>query len=123
MINPIPSSITGIPGHKVRNVNIEDVILVYPGGASKGLRYIPTWDIARVPEFENHYPDYDMFGELPAYGFFVRHAEGIRFRNVNLKLKEDDFRPAFVLSDTENVSFDSISYPLGKTEGQIYMDK
>ena len=122
MINPIPSSITGIPGHKVRNVNIEDVILVYPGGASKGLRYIPTWDIARVPEFENHYPDYDMFGELPAYGFFVRHAEGIRFRNVNLKLKEDDFRPAFVLSDTENVSFDSISYPLGKTEGQIYMD-
>lgn len=120
MINPVPSSITGIPGAKVKNVTIEDVTLVYPGGASKGLRYIPLWDIKQVPEKEKNYPEFDMFGELPAYGFYVRHADGITFRNVNLKLENGDFRPAFVLDDASNVSFDNITYPLGHTVNQIY---
>lgn len=35
-----------------------------------------------------------MFRELPAWGFFLRHARGVRFENVTLKLQTPDFRSA-----------------------------
>ena len=120
MRNPMPSSIVGIPGTKVRNVTIENVTLIYPGGADKGLRYIPMWELGKIPEQIDRYPEFDMFGELPCYGFYVRHADGITFRNVNLLLRNDDFRPAFVLDDASNVKFDNVTYPFGKKNNQIY---
>ncbi len=43
-----------------------------------------------------------MFGELPAWGFFVRHVDGIRFKNVHLSLEASDFRPPFVFDDVLN---------------------
>lgn len=120
MLNPVPSNITGIPGNKVRNVLISDVTIAYPGGASMGVRYIPLWNAKSVPERENSYPEFDMFGELPCYGFYVRHADGVTFRNVTLKLRKDDFRPAFLLDDASNVNFERVNYPVGKTAGQVY---
>jgi hypothetical protein len=44
-----------------------------------------------------------MFGELPAWGFYVRHAEGIEFRNFRITLKQPDYRPAIVLDDVHGV--------------------
>ena len=120
MRNPMPSSITGIPGAKVNNVVIENVCITYPGRASKGVRYIPLWNIRQIPEQQKAYPEFDMFGELPCYGFYVRHADGVTFRNISLKLDGEDFRPAFVLDDATNVTFDGISYPMGKETNQIY---
>ena len=120
MRNPMPSSIVGIPGVKVRNVLIDNVTIIYPGGADKGLRYLTMGELSKIPEQINRYPEFDMFGELPCYGFYVRHADGVTFRNVNLLLRNDDFRPAFVLDDASNVKFENISYPFGKKNGQIY---
>lgn len=120
MRNPMPSSIVGGPGEKVRNVLIENVTLIYPGGADKGLRYLTKAELSQIPEQTARYPEFDMFGELPCYGFYVRHADGIKFSNVNLLLRQDDFRPAFVLDDATNIQFENISYPYGKKSGQIY---
>lgn len=120
MLNPVPSSITGLPGSKVKNVLLDNVTIVCPGGASKGVRYIPLWNVKSVPEKEKNYPEFDMFGELPCYGFFVRHADGVTFKNVQLKLRKDDFRPAFVLDDATNIQFQNVSYPWGKRSAQIY---
>ena len=39
--NPRPSSITGIPGHQVDNITLENVEIVYPSRASKGIYYYP----------------------------------------------------------------------------------
>lgn len=120
MNNPMPSSITGVPGHKVKNVLIENVTLTYPGQASKGLRYLPLWNIKTIPEELTSYPEFDMFGELPSYGFYLRHVDGITFRNVTLKLNGEEFRPAFVLDDADNVKFENITYPKGYEHNQIY---
>ena len=44
-----------------------------------------------------------MFGELPAWAFYIRHAEGITFQNVSFQAANKDFRPAFVIDDAENI--------------------
>jgi hypothetical protein len=49
-----------------------------------------------------------MFGELPAWGFYVRHAQGIEFRNLRLSLKEADFRPAVVLDDVRGLHLNRV---------------
>ena len=110
--NPRPSSITGIPGHRVSDVRLEDIEIVYPGRASKGIYYYPLTQIHQVPEKEGDYPEFSMFGELPAWGFYVRHTEDIDFCNVRLSLKDADFRPAFVFDDSWRVGMEGVSLPL-----------
>ncbi len=46
-----------------------------------------------------------MFGELPAYGFFIRHVKGIELNNVEVSYIKEDLRPAFVLEDVKNADF------------------
>ena len=101
--NPFPSSICGIPDNRIEHVTLENIYIRYPGRASKGVAYVPLWRLKDVPEQINKYPEFTMFGELPAWGFFVRHADGIHFKNVHLSLDADDFRPPFVFDDTLNI--------------------
>ncbi len=108
---------SGIPGAAVENVVIEDVTVHYPGRATKSMAYVPLWRLDAVPEEVDGYPEFSMFGELPAWGFYVRHVRGIAFRNVKLQLAADDFRPAFVLDDVEDVTFERLQLPSYK--GQI----
>lgn len=106
----------------MEGITIENVELIYPGRSSKGMGYIPLNRLSLVPEQEKGYPEYSMFGELPAWAFYVRHADDVTFRNVRLFLLEKDFRPAFVLDDVKGVLFDNISYPLIQSEDQIFLN-
>ncbi len=119
--NPYPCSITGLPANHVENVLIENVELILPGRATKAMGYVPLTDLDLVPENEAEYPEYSMFGELPAYAFYVRHADGVKFRNIRIFLMEDDYRPAIVADDAPGISFQKISLPLGKDKGQIFL--
>ncbi len=109
--NPIPSSITGIPGHKVEDITIENVEITAPGRASKGMAYIPLGRLDQVPEKINDYPEFSMFGELPAWGFYVRHVKDITFKNVTLQLDDEDYRPAYIFDDVERVNLNNITLP------------
>lgn len=109
--NPFPSSITGIPGHQIENVVLENITISYPGRASKGMAYIPLNRLGQVPENEKYYPEFTMFGELPAWGFYVRHASGISFKNIKLTLSKEDFRPAFIFDDVANLKMQQIILP------------
>ncbi|MEL6132524.1 MAG: glycoside hydrolase family 28 protein, partial [Bacteroidota bacterium] len=77
--NTMPSSITGFPGHRVENVTLRNIEITYPGRGNKGLAYRPLSMLEQVPENETHYPEFSMFGELPAWGFFIRHVKGVAF--------------------------------------------
>ena len=109
--NPIPSSITGIPGHFVENVIIENVEITHPGRASKGMAYVPLSRLDQVPEKIRNYPEFSMFGELPAWAFYVRHVKGITIKNVILKLENEDFRPAFIFDNVEGIEMDQVKLP------------
>ncbi|MEJ7737166.1 MAG: glycosyl hydrolase family 28 protein [Chitinophagaceae bacterium] len=109
--NPFPASIVGIPGYEIENVVLENIEISYPGRASKGMAYVPLSRLQQVPEYEKSYPEFSMFGELPAWGFYVRHARGITFKNIKLKLANEDFRPAFIFDDVKDVNMHEIKLP------------
>ena len=109
--NLIPSSIVGLPGYPVENVTIENIELSYGGRSSKEIAYIPLSSITSISENETNYPEFSMFGELPSWGFYVRHAEGIKMKNIKLSYVEDDFRPALVFDDVKGVALEDVTIP------------
>lgn len=120
--NPLPSSITGIPGHNVEDVVIENVEIIYPGRASKGMAYVPLSRLNMVPNQVKDYPEFTMFGELPAWGLYVRHAKGITLRNVKLVLENEDYRPAFIFDQVEDIQMDQVELPVTKHKQLILKD-
>ena len=90
-----PIMITGIPGHYVEDVVLENIKISYPG-------YGTEEDAKRVvPEDEDRYPEQYFFGVLPAWGAYIRHAKNIEFKNVEMTLRSSDARQKIVLDDVE----------------------
>ena len=118
--NPFPASITGLEDYRVENVTLENIEINYPGRASKGMAHIPLDRLNQVPEAVKDYPEFSMFGELPAYGFYVRHANGISMKNIKLTLDDADFRPAFVFDDVQNLKMEKINLPKEKQKQIIF---
>ncbi len=102
----IGCSITGLPGHSVEDVTLDNIRIQFKGGGT-------LEDAAReIPERPEAYPSCRMFGTFSAYGFFVRHAKNVRFRNVELTFAHDDHRPALIcddVTDLEITGFDAQS--------------
>jgi polygalacturonase len=109
--NPFPASIVGMPGHRIEDIRLENIEITYPGRASKGMAYIPLNRLSQVPENIKSYPEFSMFGELPAWGMYVRHADGLQFKNVEFKLENEDFRPAFIFDSVSGIKMENITLP------------
>jgi polygalacturonase len=93
----IACSITGLPGHPVENISLTDIRIDYKGGGTRE-------DTQRViPEEAAKYPESTMFGVLPAYGFYVRHAKNVKFRHIDLGFEKGDDRPALVCDDVTDL--------------------
>jgi polygalacturonase len=90
-------AITGLPGYPVKNITLENIRLMYKGGG--------TLDLVNreIPELPEAYPEYPMFGKLPSYGFYCRHAENITFDNIELGFTDSDARPALVCDDINGI--------------------
>ena len=107
--NPFPAPISGIPGHCIENITLENIKISYPGRSSNGIAYVPTTGWKKVPEHEGNYPEYSMFSELPSWGFFFRHVRGLHLKNIQLRTREYDFRPAMFFDDVEDVTKENIT--------------
>lgn len=112
--NLIPSSIVGVPNAELNNVLLDNIEITFGGAGRKEVANIPLDSLNRVPEKSSDYPEFSMFGELPAWGFYVRHAGGIKFKNILLKYKDEDFRPAFVFDDVNDLELEMIDILSGK---------
>jgi hypothetical protein len=55
-----------------------------------------------VPEREDAYPENNMFGLLPAYGVYLRHAKDVTMTNIRFDLASCDLRPALLGEDIED---------------------
>jgi polygalacturonase len=91
--------IAGLPGHVIEDAKLSNIRIYYQGGGTKEQAEL------QPPERETNYPEPSMFGEIPAYGFFIRHAKGIELNNVEVSYLKEDLRPAFVLVDVSNADF------------------
>lgn len=117
--NLIPSSIVGLPGYPVEGVTLENIEISYGGMASKDIAFIPLNEISFIPENESQYPEFSMFGELPSWGLYVRHAQQLSMKNIRLKVLKADFRPAFVFDDVNNLEMKQIQVEDDKKGEQI----
>lgn len=113
--NTFPSSIVGIPGHPVENVTLENIDIRYPGRGNNGLANMPLSRLDAVPEKIGDYPEFSMFGELPAWGLYVRHMDGLILKNIQLSIEAPDYRPAMIFDDVTNVDISEINI-LGDTK-------
>ena len=95
----IGCSITGLPGHPVENVSLSNITLHHRGGITTA--DLPKIEEAIKDEKEKEYPEATMWGNLPAKGFFVRHARNVQFNNVFVQTDQPDDRPDFVQVDTD----------------------
>jgi polygalacturonase len=86
-------AIAGLPGHPVEDVWLENIRLQFPGGgADTDARRVP-------PEEADKYPEYKMFGTLPAFGMYCRHVRGLRTQGLALSTAKPDARPAVAYED------------------------
>jgi polygalacturonase len=94
--------LAGIPGHPIDDVKISEVIVVSRGGGTKSDGEL------QIPEKEKQYPEPNMFGTTPAYGFYIRHAQGLEMQSVKIACPKADERPVFVLEDVQGAEFGRI---------------
>jgi hypothetical protein len=57
-----------------------------------------------------------MFGPLPAYGFYVRHAAGLVLRDIQVRWEQEDLRPAMIFDDVRDLDLDG--FRAGKVAGE-----
>ena len=93
------SIISGIPDHKIDDLHLSNIRIYYKGGGTKEQAALVP------PENETAYPEPVMFGEMPAYGFFIRHAKSLTMTDIELSFLKDDARPAFVLNNVQSADF------------------
>ena len=90
--------ITGVPGHYITNLTLQDIeINLAGGGKAEHARQ-------EVPEAIDKYPEVKTFGpRVPAYGIWARHVKGLKLINIQFTLDSNDLRPAFVCEDGMDV--------------------
>jgi polygalacturonase len=96
------SIISGIPGHDIEDVTLRNIRIYYKGGGTKQQAAL------QPEEKENDYPEPTMFGEIPAYGFFIRHVRGLQMSDVSLKLLKEDARAPYIISDGKSIDLNHL---------------
>ena len=99
--------ITGVPGHPIKNLRLENIEIDLAGGGTI------TDSKQEVPEAIDKYPEVKTFGPLiPAYGIWARHVEGLQLINVRFNLKSNEERPAIICEDAKQVNITNCVFPL-----------
>jgi hypothetical protein len=77
--------------YPLKNLSFENVDLDFPGGDTT---------VPKAPrEPGMGYPEYSMFGPLPAAAYYFRHVDGLSFESCNTTLAAADARPATAFVD------------------------
>lgn len=91
------SIISGVPGNMIEDVALNNIRIWYRPMDSSFAK-IPVI----VPENEKGYPEPAKMGIMPAYGFFIRHVNGIKMNNVEVGYLGKEIRTAIIMDDVKN---------------------
>ncbi len=120
------SSITGLPEYPIKNILLNNIQLFTKGGVSEG-------DFNKVvAEDAKGYPQPTIWKNLPAYGLYLRHIEGISINSLMLGVKNSDSRVPIMAEDVSNLQIkdcqlvgytNSKSFVLGKLLKKFDIEK
>lgn len=89
----LASVIAGLPGAPITGVSIDGFSVTM---ANSG---VGPAALEEIPEKPKEYPQPTMFGPLPAFGLFLRHALDLSLRDLQLQAAPQEARPALVADD------------------------
>jgi len=106
--------ITGVPGHDITNLTLENIeISLAGGGNAEDARKV-------VPEAIDQYPEVKTFGpKIPAYGIWARHVNGLKLINIKFNLANNDVRPALLCEDGKGLTVSNWDLPATTTAEAI----
>jgi len=90
------SLITGTGGERLKNIVFNNVHVTTRGG------------VTTVPvdpgEYTRQYPEVNMFGNEPAFGYFIRHADTVTFTGSTIAASPTDVRQAIESRDVTGLT-------------------
>jgi polygalacturonase len=93
---PLSGCITNGITYRLNNILFDNVNITFSGG----LDSIPS----NPPEYAGQYPENTMWGNLPAYGYYIRHATNVTFTNCITSAASADARPWIATNDVSNLT-------------------
>jgi len=100
-----PILLSGIPGYCIEDVTLRNINIQFQGGLTPADVPAP----GEVPEEVDKYPEYKMFGPLPAKGAYLRHVRKINIDGLHFSFMKPDTRPLFVLQDVEGLQLNNVT--------------
>lgn len=104
------SSVTGYPGDYIEDISFENVTF-----NTMGMGTEEESNIA-LKENPHAYPENRMYGFVyPASGLFLRHIKGLIIKDMDLFVRNDDYRSAVILDDVKKATLKDIlgTLPIG----------
>ena len=97
----LPVLITGVRNPQkgtnyVKDITLKNFSLTYTTASKEAPLYLPL-----TPEFEKEYPECWRFYNLPAYGIWARHVDGLTAENFSVEPPENTNRREFVFRDVK----------------------
>ncbi|HEY4281502.1 MAG TPA: glycosyl hydrolase family 28 protein [Chthoniobacterales bacterium] len=83
--------------YPITNLFFTNCNITFKGGDNSVPGNPPEWD-------SNQYPEVSMWGDLPAYGYYMRHVNGVTFTNCVSRLNGSDSRPEKSTNDVSDLS-------------------
>lgn len=121
--NISPASIAGLPDALISNIILKNIEIRYPGGGNPLFAKLGLDQLEKVPEKAASYPEFSMFGELPAWGLYIHHATGIEVSNLVLSAAKKDYRTAIVLDNVHQSTFQSLQVKEPGNKKSLHMHK
>ncbi len=107
--------IAGLENAPVNDLTLSCIHISYQGGA-------PAEAARReIPELPAGYPEPYLFGMLPSWGLYARHAQGLSVRDLTIDTLAPDARPAIWLEDVCASEFVGVrsSRKLGRDDWRV----
>jgi polygalacturonase len=98
-------AIAGLRERPIENVTLANIRVQFQGGGTLA-------NAAReIPELPAQYPEWSMFGVLPASGFYCRHVKNLRLLNTEVAFQHEDLRPALICEDAAGLRISDFNAP------------
>ena len=107
---PISGCVTNGIRYNVENIRFDNVNISFKGG----LDAVP----GTPPEYAGQYPENTMWDNLPAYGYYLRHARNIVFTNCTTSAAMPDARPWIATNDVTQLAVSSAMKRLSRAGGE-----
>jgi polygalacturonase len=115
--------LTGLPDALISSIDLSNIRVSFPGGGNSLYAKSLPGQSDQIPEKPSAYPEFSMFGELPAWGVFIRHAKNISIRNLQLTCSKKDYRVPVVLDDVHDLQLNLADPKMRKNKASLFLSR